>query len=117
MLVDGYTQLQGIQMVVIYNKKPELIKKRNVNDDNGNKKKEIFNYEEIREMNTAWTECAFNQERLDKFFAIEKLQKKTTIKTFIVDVAEKSEGASIFDYLITEMVAVEKLKENAAKKA
>ena len=98
-------------MVVIYNKKPELIKKRNAQDDNGKQKKEIFNYEEIREMNTAWTECAFNQDRLDKFFNIEKLQKKTTIKTFIIDVAEKAEGQHIFDYLITEMMSVEKAKE------
>ena len=46
-------------MVVIYNKKPDLLKKRSANDDGSAKKKEIFNYDEIREINTAWTECAF----------------------------------------------------------
>ena len=99
-LVEGYTQLQGIQIVVIFNKKPDLYKKRNANDESGNKKKEIFNYEEIREINTAWTECAYKQEQLESFFNIEKLQKKSTISTFLLDISEKSEGELIFKALI-----------------
>ena len=98
-IVEGYHQLQDIQLLMVYNKKPDIIRKENTNADEGLVAREIFVYDEIKQINNAWQECPFNLEQLDKFFEIEKLKHKTKPKSYLIDVNEKQNGAEVFKYI------------------
>ena len=75
----------------MWNKKPDISKKGTNDGDQAKETTEIFNREEIRKINNAWTECPYNKEQLEKFFAVDKLSKNCqSIKTYLIDVNEKN---------------------------
>ena len=118
-MLEGYAQLQDVQLILVYNKKPDLLKKKQIEDDgkNAKKHKTVFNRNEIREINTMWTECPFHQDMLDKFFEKDKLQKKSKlVQSFHLDVNDKYEGAKVFQAMINEIDKVQKEKLKAELK-
>ena len=77
-------------LFIVFNKKPDLLKKGGSDADQTKTSVEIFNREEIRKINNAHTECPFNKDQLEKFFALEKLEKVCgKINTYLIDVNEK----------------------------
>ena len=53
-----------------------MLKKKLVEEENKKEKRKIFNRDEIKNINTLWTESPFTMEMLNKFFDTEKLAKK-----------------------------------------
>lgn len=49
---------------------------------------EIFNLDDIRAINNAWTECPYNEENLKVFFDVESLKKRVKTNVFLIDVNE-----------------------------
>ena len=60
-LIMGNGQIRDVQLIIIFNKKPDILKKAGTQDESKNAS-EIFMREDIRKINNAWTECPFNNE-------------------------------------------------------
>ena len=78
---------------------------------------EIFNLDEIQDLNNGWIDCAYDKELLDKFFDIEKLQKwvKKTVTTFVIDVNIKGEAWAAMESMSQNLMTMH--KKNEKKKA
>ena len=71
----------------------------------------------MRQVNTAWTECPFNQEQLDKFFGIEKLSNIVKTKTYFFDASVATDCKKVFKDMGEEICMVQKAEKKAAEKA
>ena len=60
-LIFSQEALSGIHLAIVYNKKPDTLKKQSVEDMKGTPKI-VFKREEVRSINNAWTECPFEQQ-------------------------------------------------------
>ena len=114
-LIMGNGQIKGVQLIIIFNKRPDILKKTSGNDES--QKLDIFNREDIRKINNAWTECPFNNEQLKKFFDVEKLNKYCKTASHLIDVNERKACVDIFSSMAEEINIVQKAAKKAAEQA
>ena len=58
-IIEGYPMLTELLVILVYNKKPNL-QSKTVQQDDKKVAKEIFNHEEIKQINNQWTDNPFN---------------------------------------------------------
>lgn len=79
--------------------------------------KEIFNHDEIKQINNQWTDNPFNQGQLDKFFDVPTIAKRAkNVKTFLIDVNEKADGLSVCAHMSDQLQKLEKERLKQEKK-
>ena len=78
---------------------------------------EMCNREEMRQINSGFTECPYSHELLDSFFAIEKLTKIVTVKTYLFDASNGSQCKDVLKEMGEKISIVQKAEKKAMEKA
>lgn len=121
-IIFGEGALKQIQCILVFNRMPDIYKKQTLDDqkDATKQNKEIFDRDDIKQINTAWTECAYNEEQLKKFFGYEKIAKRIAkLQCMYIDVNDKADGTRVFkgmSEMIDEVNKQEKKERMAAER-
>ena len=70
----------------------------------------------MRLINYGFTECPYNKEQLEKFFATEKLGNIVKIKTFFFDASDAKMSKSVFKEMGEDIAMVLKAEKKAREK-
>ena len=115
-VIFGNGQLKDKLCSVIFNKQPDLLKKAVPNPD-PYKLNEMCNRDEMRLINSGFTDCPYNKEQLEKFFDTEKLGKIVKIKTYFFDASDTKECKKVFKDMGEDIYMVQKDEKKAMEKA
>ena len=113
-IILGNGQLRDIQLSIVYNKQPDLIRK--VEDQNIHRLKQVLDRKEIYQINHAYTDCPYDLEQLNAFFGVSKLEKLVTVKSYLIDCGEKKLCKSVMLDMSEAINMVQKLAKKAADK-